>query len=53
MSAVETVRKTAADPHQFLDKVFTRRQAVAAWRRVKEPSTTKSSSSSRAEEASS
>ena len=32
----------------FLDKVFTWRQAVAAWRRVKEPSMTKNSSSSRA-----
>ena len=35
--------------NEYICKVFTRRQAVAAWRRVKEPSTTKSSSSSRAE----
>ena len=33
--------------NEYICKVFTRRQAVAAWRRVKEPSTTKSSSSSR------
>ena len=34
--------------NEYICKVFTRRQAVAAWRRVKGPSTTKSSSSWRA-----